>query len=76
MFYSFKSFFLNKFAYSVSVKSFSTDCLISSSLLGLKYDTASAPTSGKHVAFEIHAGQPLVNDSKIGIPNPSYFEGK
>ena len=44
-------------------------------LLGLKYNAASPAISGKELELLMAIGHPQLNDSRIGIPNPSYKEG-
>jgi hypothetical protein len=47
-----------------------------SGLLVSKYKAASPAISGKQLAFASITGHRHENASKIGIPNPSYNEGK
>jgi hypothetical protein len=44
--------------------------------VGSKYAAAFPATSGKELDLLTIAGHPQANDSSMGIPNPSYREGK
>jgi hypothetical protein len=56
-------------------KTYLTDENIDISSYGSKYSVPLPAISGNELVLLQTKGQPQANDSKIGIPNPSYKDG-